>query len=146
MLAADEANIQARLGLARVLVARNADTDAMQVLDNIGDTGEVGAEANRLRRTIEMRRNAGSAGDLADLKQKIATEPNNAQLRYDLGNVLATHGQYDDALAALLAAAELDTELARGAVRELMVKIFEIVGVRSELADAYRDKLTALLY
>jgi thioredoxin-like negative regulator of GroEL len=27
-----------------------------------------------------------------------------------------------------------------------MVKVFEIVGVRSEMADQYRDKLRALLY
>ena len=29
---------------------------------------------------------------------------------------------------------------------ETMVKVFFVVGVRSELADAYRDKLTSLLY
>ena len=46
----------------------------------------------------------------------------------------------------LLAAAELDLELGRGPVRELMVKVFEIIGVRSELADKYRDKLRAMLY
>ncbi|MBO0698108.1 MAG: tetratricopeptide repeat protein, partial [Zavarzinella sp.] len=34
----------------------------------------------------------------------------------------------------------------RGPVRELMVKVFEIVGVRSDLADRFRDKLRALLY
>jgi putative thioredoxin len=63
-----------------------------------------------------------------------------------LGNVLATKGQYEAALASLLKAAELDQELGRGPVRELMVKVFEIVGVRSEMADQYRDKLRALLY
>jgi thioredoxin-like negative regulator of GroEL len=31
-------------------------------------------------------------------------------------------------------------------VRETMVKIFFVIGVRSEMADAYRDKLTSLLY
>jgi putative thioredoxin len=46
----------------------------------------------------------------------------------------------------LLKAAELDRDLGRGAVRELMVKVFEIVGVRSELADRYRDQLRAMLY
>jgi putative thioredoxin len=64
----------------------------------------------------------------------------------ELGNVLATKGKYEPALEALLKAAERDRELGRGSVRELMVKVFEIVGVRSELADKYRDKLRALLY
>jgi putative thioredoxin len=76
----------------------------------------------------------------------VAADPEDARLRLELGNVLATKGQYEPALEALLKAAELDQELGRGPVRELMVKVFEIVGVRSELADRYRDRLRALLY
>jgi putative thioredoxin len=142
----DEKNDLARLGLARVLVATNRDDDALKVLETIPDAGEFGAEAVKLRRTVEMRKNAATAGDEGALKKKIAAEPENAQLRLELGNVLATKGQYEAALDSLLKAAELDRELGRGPVRELMVKIFEIVGVRSELADRYRDQLRAMLY
>jgi putative thioredoxin len=146
MIAADENNHPARLGLGRVLVATNRDDEALKAIDTISDTGEFGAEAIKLRRTIEMHKNAATAGDEESLRKKIAADPQNAQLRLELGNVLATQGQYEPALAELLAAAELDTELGRGPVRELMVKVFEIVGVRSELADKYRDKLRAMLY
>jgi putative thioredoxin len=142
----DEKNDPARLGLSRVLVASNRDDDATKVLETIPDAGEFGAEAVKLRRTIEMRKNAATAGDEGALRKKIATDPNNAQLRLELGNVLATHGQYETALESLLKAAELDGDLGRGPVRELMVKVFEIVGVRSELADRYRDQLRAMLY
>jgi putative thioredoxin len=145
-IAADEKNDPARLGLARVLVASDRDDEALKVLETIPDAGEFGAEAVKLRRTVEMRKNAATAGDEGGLKKKIAAEPNNAQLRLELGNVLATKGQYEPALESLLKAAEIDQELGRGPVRELMVKVFEIVGVRSELADRYRDRLRALLY
>jgi len=145
-LAADDANHPARLGLARVLVATKRDDEAIKVLETVPDAGEGGAEALKLRRTIEMRKAAATAGDEADLRKKIAAEPDNAQLLLELGNVLATRGQYEPALETLLKAAELDKELGRGAVRELMVKVFEIIGVRSELADRYRDKLRGLLY
>lgn len=145
-LAKDETNDQARLGLARVLVATDRDDEALKVLETIPDAGEHGAEAVKVRRTVEMRKNAATAGDEKDLRKRIAADPENAQLRLDLGNVLATQGQYEPALEALLQAAELDRELGRGPVRELMVKVFEIVGVRSDLADRYRDKLRALLY
>jgi putative thioredoxin len=138
--------VPARLGLGRVLVATNRDEEALKAIDTIPDAGELGPEAVKIRRTVEMKKNAASAGDEEGLKKKVAAAPNNAQLRLELGNVLATHGQYEPALQSLLAAAELDQDLGRGAVRELMVKIFEIVGVRSELADQYRDKLRALLY
>jgi putative thioredoxin len=80
------------------------------------------------------------------LTKRIAADPKNAQLRLELGNILATKGNYESALEKLISAAELDTDLGRGPVRELMVKIFEIIGVRSELADKYRDQLRAILY
>jgi len=142
----DEKNDPARLGLARVLVATNRDAEALEVLGTIPDAGEFGPEAVKLRRTVEMRKNAATAGDEGALRKKIAADPDNAQLRLELGNVLATHGQYDAALDSLLKAAELDRELGRGPVRELMVKVFEIIGVRSDLADRYRDQLRAMLY
>jgi putative thioredoxin len=146
LLSKDERNDPARLGLGRVLVATNRDAEAIEVLSVIPDSGEFGAEAVKLRRTIEMRKAAATAGDEADLKKKVAADPQNAQLRLELGNVLATKEKYQQALDTLLSAAELDQELGRGPVRELMVKVFEIIGVRSEMADQYRDKLRALLY
>jgi putative thioredoxin len=146
VLAADDANHPARLGLARVLVATKRDDEANKLLESVPDAGEIGAEALRLRRTIEMRKAADTAGDEAGIRERIAKDENNPQLWLELGNVLATKGKYEPALEALLKAAEMDRELGRGSVRELMVKVFEIVGVRSELADKYRDKLRALLY
>jgi putative thioredoxin len=76
----------------------------------------------------------------------VDADPDNARLRYELGCALARAGQYPEALAQLLAAAEGDRDLARAKVRELMVKIFYIVGARSLLADEYRAKLSQVLY
>ena len=46
----------------------------------------------------------------------------------------------------LLNAAELDKPLARTKVRELMVKVFQVIGSRSEASDEYRRRLQAILY
>src|SRR3954470_3368395 len=91
-LAKDEKNDPARLGLARVLVATDRDDEALTALETIPDAGEFGAEAVKVRRTIEMRKNAATAGDEGALRKKIAADPENAQLRLELGNVLATKG------------------------------------------------------
>ncbi len=146
MLGEDENNGKARVGLGRILVAAGTDAEALEMIAPLGDTGDHGAEVVKIRRTVEMRKNAATAGDEKDLRKKVAAAPEDPAFRLELGTVLATRGDYQPAMDELLVAAELDRELGRGAVRELMVKIFEIIGVRSDLADEYRDKLRALLY
>src|SRR5205823_8996001 len=68
LLAKDERNDPARLGLGRVLVVTDRHDEAIDVLSVIPDSGEFGAEAVKLRRTIEMQKAATTAGDEADLK------------------------------------------------------------------------------
>ena len=46
----------------------------------------------------------------------------------------------------LLSAAEADAKLASSKVREAMVKVFDLVGPQSQLANEYRNKLSTLLY
>ena len=146
ILAEDPNHEAARIGLARVLVAAQRDAEAAELLKSLGVAGEVGEEAERLRRVLEVRRNQPREGAEAELRNKIEADPENAQLRYELGSALASAGRYPEALEVLLSAAERDRQLARNQVRELMVKIFEIIGMRSPMADEYRDKLRGLLY
>jgi thioredoxin-like negative regulator of GroEL len=46
----------------------------------------------------------------------------------------------------LLSAAEMDTKLATGRVREVMVKVFYALGTNHPLANDYRSRLSRLLY
>jgi len=136
----------ARVGLARLLIVKHAFEEAAVLLAPLGVLGEVGAEAERLRSIIELQGKGEAPGDDKAIRQKIAAEPENARLRYELGSVLATQAKYPEALETLLAGAELDRNLARNEIKELMVKIFQIIGVRSEMADDYRARLQSMLY
>jgi putative thioredoxin len=134
------------LGLARILIARNKDGEAGELLDRVGPGSEQGAEAERLGAILWLRSHAGTRGDEATLRARLEVDPKNAEILYDLGCVEAAAGRYAEALALLLEAAQRDIKIAKTKVRETMVKIFHAVGVRSPLADDYRDKLAALLY
>ena len=138
---------EGKIGLARILVATQRDEEAQQILNTLGITDSIGQEAERLRRIIEVRQGADmGAGDETVLRKKVESDPENAQARYELGNFLAMKERYPEALEILLSAAELDKKLAGTEVRELMVKIFQIIGVRCEMSETYRDKLRAILY
>jgi putative thioredoxin len=134
------------VGLARVLIEQNKDKDAADVLDQIGSHGEFGAEADKLRAILWLREQAKELPDEDALRAKVAANPKDAPALCDLGLRLAVHGKSTEALESLLQAGRLDRKLVATRVKETMVKIFFVIGVRSELADAYRDKLTSLLY
>jgi putative thioredoxin len=148
-LAANAGDPHARVGLARLLIAAHKDDEAKQWLAPLGSVDEVGKEAERLRRILELRSDQqGQAGSTSEveLRRKMQADPENGRLRFELGSFLAQQERYPEALEMLLSAAERDRELGRTEVRELMVKLFEILGVRSELSDSYRDRLRSLLY
>jgi putative thioredoxin len=134
------------LGLARLLIDRGQYDEAEGLLERIVPAGDRKAEAERLEATLFLRRLARSFGDEATLRRRLEAEPDNAEVRYQRGVVLAAAGKYPEALGMLLSAAERDRKLAAEKVREAMVKIFQVIGVRSPLADEYRDKLARLLY
>jgi putative thioredoxin len=134
------------VGLARVLIEQKKDKDAADVLEQIGSYGEFGAEADKLRAVLWLREQAKELADEATLAKKVKANPQDAQALCDYGCVLAANGKSAEALEMLLQAGRNDRKLVATRVKETMVKIFFVIGVRSEMADAYRDKLTALLY
>jgi putative thioredoxin len=133
----------AAFGLARVLLERGEAKEALTVLDDVIAVGE---EAERLRALAALGALAQPFGDEGSLRQRLEKEPKNAQLRYELGCVLAAQKKYAEALEMLLSAAEGDPKLGSSKVREAMVQIFHIIGDRSPLANDYREKLSTLLY
>lgn len=66
--------------------------------------------------------------------------------RYLAALTLAKEERYEESLEQLLALVEENKAWRDGAARKAMIKIFEVIGNRSELADAYRDRLSLLLY
>jgi len=144
VLAEKPDHIAARLGLARLRMAVGDFAAVERLLETIPPGGEAGAEVDRLRAEVTLRRQP--AADEAALRKQIESDPENAMPRFELGRALAAMGKHAEALALLYSAAERDRELARGKVKEAMVQIFHIIGQRSDLAEEYRDKLRRVMY
>jgi putative thioredoxin len=134
------------VGLARVLIDQKKLDEASEMLERIGSGGEFGAEADKQRGVLWLRVPAKDLPDEDSLKKKVKADAKNASALCDLGCVLAANGKTTEGLDTLLQAGQLDRKLVSTRVKEAMVKIFFVIGVRSEQADAYRDKLTRLLY
>jgi putative thioredoxin len=145
-VAEQPSNDQARLGLARVLLAQGKTAEIGEVLAPVATEGEIGAEAARLTAKMKLMEAARGLGDESAARARLAAVAFDARAKYELGCVLAAAGRYPEALELLLAAAEADSKLATGPVREGMVQIFFILGTDHALANEYRAKLSRLLY
>ena len=95
-------------------------------------------KAKRLTTLIELRATPHADADLA-----AANSAAGAEGKVTLAKVLAARGDYAAAFDSLLAAAEDDQQLGRTAVREFMLKLFEVIGPRSEQADDYRRRFAS---
>ncbi len=141
-IADDSRNSQARLGLARILIARGEDEAAKEQLAR----AESSEETSRLQAVIAVKELIAKLGGAEEAKSKHEAAPGDARAAYAWGVHLADQGQFADALRVLYEAGKQDKELARQEVREAMVHVFYLVGSRSDLADEYRDKLTDLVF
>lgn len=146
LVAKEPDNLDARVGLARVLLAEGKLEEIAGLLEPVGSSGDLGTEADRLLARGELVRAGRGLPDEAELRRRIAADPKDAAARLDLGKVLASRAGYEEALAALLEAAELDLKLATGPAREAMVQIFYALGSSHPLSNDYRSKLSRLLY
>lgn len=146
MLAGNPDEPEARVGLARVLLASPGnEAEASNLLRGI-DSGDQFDEAERLKTIIQLREVPHADPELSEAMGAATRNPQDAQACYRLGQILAARGEYMPALDLLLVAAEEDRALGRTAVRELMVNIFKVVGPQSPEADEYRRKLQNVLY
>ncbi len=145
-LSLEENHGGATVGMVRVLLGRNRDDEAAELLGRLRVGEDTAEETEKLERLLSLRRMARPFGTEADARRRAEAEPKNAERQYELGCVLAAAGRYAEALETLLAAAERNPTLARGKVREAMVEVFRVIGERDPLADEYRKKLTQLLY
>jgi putative thioredoxin len=146
MLEAQPENADARLGLARALLAQGRFDEVEPVLEPLESSGEVGAEADRIKAQLYFLRAVKDQPAEAELAKAVSANSKDAAARLALGTRLAARGEYEMALAMLYAAAELDAKLASGKAREAMVQTFYALGANHALANDYRNKLARLLY
>jgi len=145
-LAQDGANQEARVGLARALLAQNKIDEINEILEPVGAEGAPAVEADRIRAELGLRQLAKDLGTEAEARRRLMANPTSTQANYEMGVVLAAAGQYEKALELLMAAAEQDFKLAPTKIRDAMVKIFYVLGVDHALANEYRSRLARLLY
>ena len=136
----------ASVGLAEALLAKGEDDEARTIVDRLWPpSGAYAERVEHLHSELALHRLSPDVTE-DQLRRQLEENPEQGSVLLELGQLLAAEKRYPEALDSLLRAAELDRKLAEGKAKTMMVDIFYVIGVRSDLADEFRTKLTRLLY
>ena len=125
------------VALAEILAARGDAEEADQLLARV----PTDPAARRLRARLQLG-GAGATDDLDGLRSAAAS--GDAAAALDLGRALAGRGEYDEALANLIAAVREPS--VRNDARAAALSVFEVLGPESDLVRTWRPKLAAALF
>lgn len=95
---------------------------------------------------IEFARTTRGAPPVEELQRRLSDGDACAEDHYLLGVRAAAAGDYESALASMLAVLERDRRYGDGAARRAMIAIFDILGPSHALVDVYRPRMARVMF
>ena len=132
-------------GLARSLVALGRSDDARGLLDAAPESAAKDPAIARARAALDIA-SAAPAADTAGFEQRLATNPDDHEARYELAGALMASGQRDAAADHLLEIIGREREWNEGAARTRFLQLLEASGLEDPWGRAQRRRLSALLF
>jgi putative thioredoxin len=140
-------NIEAIAGLARCAVARKQFARAHELLDRVPAAQAAHAGIAAARAALELAEAGDKASSgLAELRARLAADPNDHQARLDLATALFAVGEQEAAIDELLDIVKRDRQWNDQAARKQLVKFFEAMGPTAPLTLTARRRLSSMLF
>jgi putative thioredoxin len=145
--ALDPDNDDVLLTRAEALVALDRAQEADALLTRLEARDGQGTAEDRRLAALRARVSLAGHGDadLQRLAQQVADTPSDCTARLAYAQALAARGDYEQALAELLAIVRMDRSFGDDVARRTMLTIFEVLPGDSELVRRYRRELASAL-
>jgi putative thioredoxin len=135
---------KALTGMGRLLMNEGDVQGALHYLEQVPLVAEERKEADPLIARLKLQ--GGATQDESVLREKLKSEPNNLEARFELAQALAAAEKYDEALAEFLNIVKADRAFRDDGARQAMVQIFEVLGSDHLLTEKYRSELAKVLF
>ena len=145
ILTEDNTNAKALIFYGRCLAERNELAEAQAVLDAV-KSDEHKAELAGAKAQLTFLRQAAELPDAADLKTRVAQNPQDDEAAYQLAIQQLARQQYEGALEGLLKLFTRNRSYNEGITHKTLLQVFELLGNDHPLVTTYRRKLFAALY
>jgi len=143
----EENNEKAVAGLLRCLIGLDDLVNAQDMLDNLPDDLRSSASVEEVAKRLAFALKASEqAGELTDLQQAVAEDPDNMQKRYDLAIAQFGSGASTDAISTLLDMIKNNRNWNDDAARLQLLEIFAALGATAPEVKEGRKQLSSLLF
>lgn len=142
----DALQVEAYLGMVRVMLAAGEIEQAENMITGapIQISGDIKFAAAKT--ALDLAKNAQNAGDLSVLEQKIASHPDDLNIKFDYAESCFAHGQKDKAVDALISIIRANRTWEDDKAKTLLLKYFEGWGFADPASVAGRKKLSIVLF
>jgi len=147
LMEAEPENAQARAGLARMLMALEAEDQAQEVIDEAPDKIKDHADIASVRSALQLAIEGRQAREkLGEFERRLAVNADDHAARIDLAVALNAMDNRTGAVDALIEAIKRDRAWNEEAARKQLLKFFEAWGFTDPATLAGRRKLSTLLF
>jgi putative thioredoxin len=146
ILQKDAENAQAAAGLAKCYIKTGDLVRAEQTLAFVPPAKADSAPVASARAALELAHKGGEAGDVEALRSKLASNPKDAQARFDLALALNAKGDRNGALDELLTLVARDRTWNEDAARKQLLQLFDAWGPSDPATISGRQRLSSLLF
>ena len=142
----DGGNATALVGLARAAIVLGQPDQARQMLDQLPEEMAKDADVVAARAALALIDELGETGDPDALQARVAADPGDLQVQYDLACALYARGRTEEAIQALIDSIRRDREWEDGRARKLVLKILDALGPGHPLTQKGRRGLSSVLF
>jgi putative thioredoxin len=142
----EPANAAAYAGLVRCFLAEGDRASAREMVDNTPSEMAKDALMAQARAALELADQAERAPPLADLEARLAHNPADHAVRFDLALALYAAGKREESVDQLLEIIRRARSWNEDAARKQLVKFFDVFGATDPLTVSARKRLSSLLF
>jgi len=146
VLAEEPDNAAATAGLMRCLLALGDHARAKRMLDQLSAEMLKNAEVAAVKTALDLQESAAAIGPAAELRRRVATDPDDFQARFDLATAYFAGGEPEAAIDELLELFRRNRAWNDEAARKQLIKLFEALGPTHPQTLAGRRRLSALMF
>ncbi|NWD70308.1 thioredoxin [Pseudomonas gingeri] len=145
LLGEDNSNAKALILYGRCLAERGELGEAQAVLDAVKSDEHKAALAGA-KAQLTFLRQAADLPEVADLKARLAQNPQDDEAAYQLAVQQLSRQQYEGALDGLLKLFIRNRSYSEGLPHKTLLQVFDLLGNDHPLVTTYRRRLFAALY